>query len=199
MLPIPDFIKPDLNAPRHRKSRCMILDEDGIFIKEFVTKFPKYKGKSKKELLEIIKTFNSLLWNDAINIRDGVELPEGLGTIFIGTCRPSKRYNQNNNLSIKLNSRVGHRNFESDNYTCKIFYSNFTSKYKFSFRELWSFEPCRDFKRNTSKAYVLNWKKYLQVENHIMINKQYKEHFQKHYILNRSAKPDELYNEFDMN
>ncbi len=194
---IPKFKKPDLNAPRYRPSRCSLMDAS--FMKEFYEKYPKYKGKVDKSLaIEILETFNILTWNEAINLRDGVELPEGIGYIFIGTCQPSKRYNPNYYLSVELNHRVMHRNFESDNYLCKIFYTNFTNKYRFPFRELWSFDPYRDFSRKTSAEYPKNWKKYLQVENHIFINKQYKEVKKKHYIKNRIAKVSEEYNEFDL-
>lgn len=194
---IPNFKKPDLNAPRYRRSRCSMVNDD--FMKEFYSKYPKYEGKSStKEVNKVLSTFNTLLWKDVIKTRDGVELPEGLGIIFVGTCQPPKKYNPDYNLSKELCSRVRHRNFESDNYLCKIFYSNFANKYRFSFRELWAFNAFRDFSRETSDEYPKNWKMYLQVENHIFINKQYNEHFKKAFIEKRKAKVSEIYNEFDL-
>lgn len=194
-----EFKKPDVKAPRCRAGVHSILNK--AFIDDFVSKYPQYAGITYFELLKIVKAFNKKLWEHAAVSRDGTELPEGLGYIFIGTCFSPKKFNNNYGESIKQDYRIRHRNFESDNYLCKIFYTNFSTKYKFKFRELWSFEPTRSFKRSVSKTYPENWKIYLQVEGNKHISKYIKKYFKKEYVKKviENFVLDPNYNEFDLN
>jgi len=138
------------------------------------------------------------MYNEAIRSRDGVEFPEGLGFIFIGTCRPPKKPRPDFIKSIEYQTKLHCRNFESDNYMAKIFYTNYANKYKFRNRELWQFKGIRDFTRLVSKTYPENWKMYLQVENFEMINKYFKKGQIKEYFA-KKLKSDILeYNEFEM-
>jgi hypothetical protein len=45
------------------------------------------------ELRKIIKQFNNQVYQTAIDNRDGIQLPESIGWIFIGTCQQSKKQN----------------------------------------------------------------------------------------------------------
>ena len=92
-----------------------------------------------------------------------------------------------------------HRNFESDNYVAKIFYTNYAGKYKFRHRELLQFKGIREFTRGVSEAYPENWKKYVQVENFEKINKLFKRLKSRRYYVNKTAHDILDYNEFDMN
>ena len=40
--------------------------------------------------LKVIKSFNGKVWEGVIDNRNGIELPESLGYLFIGSCPPSK-------------------------------------------------------------------------------------------------------------
>ena len=42
---------------------------------------------------KIINLFNERIWKEVIENRDGVELPDSLGYIFIGTCPAAKSVN----------------------------------------------------------------------------------------------------------
>ena len=197
---IKHFKKPDLNAPRKRESIYSIYNAN--FLKKFKKENPEYKNVSNSDLKKILHVFNGSLWDHAINNRDGVELPENLGFIFLGTCISPKKYNTDFGRSIK-DGDIRHRqkNFDSDNFLAKIFYTNFANKYKFKNRELWKFEAVRDFKRSVSKVYPNNWKIYVQVENNRNISK-YMEAYKRTEWIKHTRDTfviDPLYNEFDLN
>jgi hypothetical protein len=205
-----EFKKPDLSSPRCKAGSYQIIKkinnqfskgETHSFLKEFIEKYPEYENISMDDALNILTTFHGKLWDHALNSRDGVELPEGLGYIFLGTCASAKKYNTDFGASIKMGVTVRHRNFESDNCLGKIFYTNFASKYKFKNREMWFFTATRDFKRSVSKVYPQNWKLYVQVESGKNISKYLKTARKNDYyrILEKTFTVDESYNEFDLN
>ena len=192
-----DIKKADLNAPRYRPQRKTLLTEK--YYRAFRKKFPEYKDVPNKVLTRIINTFNEQMWKAAVDNRDGVELPEGLGVIFIGTCNSPKKYNTDYSLSVEVDQRVKHRNFESDNYLAKIFYTNYSNKYRFLNREVYQFKGCRDFTTAASKAFVENWKMYIQVDNYAKINKLFEKQRFKEILRKRQDEQLIEYNEFDLN
>jgi len=157
------FNKPDLNAPRYRKKTHHIINAD--FYKRFFKKYPKYKEKKNTEIHKVIKTFNEYVCQEVVNNRDGVELPESLGWLFIGTCKNAKKNNVNIGKSIKYGVRVSNKNWETDGNIGKIFYTNWSTKYRFKNREFWRFKACRKFKRSVAKAYPDNWNMYRVMKN----------------------------------
>jgi hypothetical protein len=196
---IKEFKKPDLNAPRCREKVHTVLNKK--FIEEFVEKHPQYKNLDINDVRKILNSFHTKLWEHAINNRDGVELPESLGFLFIGTCFSPKKYNTDFGSSIKNDTRIRHRNFESDNFLAKIFYTNYAAKYKFKNRDLWSFSAVREFKRGVAKVYPEKWKIFVQVENGKHITKYLKNALKNDWFKNISENyvVDSLYNEFDLN
>jgi len=191
-----EFKKPDLNAPRFRTNRLGLLNKP--FRESFRKKFPKYANVSDKEINSIIREFNKQLWNGVIEFRDGIELPQGLGNVFIGTCNsPKIKYNSDFATSIKRNVLTRLKNYESDSYLAKIFYTNYATKYRFAFRELWEFKGDRDFTRSVSKEYKKNWKKYIVVENNLLISKLYKKARIKNFAIDTPLVLPDDYNEFN--
>lgn len=162
------FKQPDLNAPRYRKKKLGILNADTI--NEFKEKYPAYAGIDNDKLKNVIKTVNERIWNTVIENRNGVELPESLGFLFIGTCPPAKT-NINYPLSNEYGKALQNRNWETDGNVAKIFYTNWASKYRFKYRELWGFEAVRQFKRTVSKTYPENWTKYIVMQSRYKISK----------------------------
>lgn len=189
--------KPDLNAPRFRPSRYNLMDKD--FFDRFKEKFPQHKDLSNAELRSIVESYNGLIWESAIENRDGAELPESLGYIFIGSCPSPKGENIDFPLSQETGIPSRHRNFESDNYLAKIFYTNYANKYKFRHRELWQFKGERDFTRKVSEVYPENWKMYVQVDNFSYISKMFRNKRKSNWIKEHVKPAPEDYNEFDMN
>ena len=84
-----EFKKPDVKAPRFRPEVYNVLNKE--FFDLFRKKYPKYKDLDNDSLKRVIKTFNKLIYQTVIDTRDGVQLPESLGWLFIGTCQQSKK------------------------------------------------------------------------------------------------------------
>lgn len=196
---IKEFKKPDLKAPRCRKKAHQVLNK--TFMEEFGEKYPEYAHLTLNEAYTIVSDFNQQIWNEVVHTRNGVDLPERIGHIFIGTCVRAKKLNVNYGDSIKNDVRLRHRNFESDNFLAKIFYTNYSTKYNLKHKELWNFIGIREFKREVAKVYPEKWKMYLQVENKKHISKYLKEIKQKDYFtkIKESFVIDPLYNEFEIN
>jgi len=205
-----EYKKPDLNAPRCRadvhKVICRIKnsqskDYNHKFLKEFKEEYPQYKDYTNDQVMDILETFHGKLWYHALNNRDGVELPKGLGYIFLGTCQQAKKNNIDFGALMKDNIKKKHLNFDSDNKLAKIFYTNFSTKYKFRNREMWSFTATRDFKRSVPEVYRANWKTYVEVENGKSISKYFRKVMKNDYYKKLSATYEvhDSYNEFDLN
>jgi len=156
---INNFKKPDLNAPRYREKIKTLLNIDTY--KRFKKKYPMYANVENSTLRKIIKMFNRKIWNGIIENRDGVELPNSLGYIFIGSCKPAKKVNVDYSKSKKYGKVLQNHNWETDGNIAKIFYTNYSTKYKFRNRDLWRFQAHRDFKRSVAKVYPDNWNKYM--------------------------------------
>lgn len=191
-----DFKKPDLKAPRFRPKRKEFLNKE--LFKEFLEKYPQYKDLSYDDYYNIIETTNGNFWKTVINLRDGVELPQSLGTLFIATCRANKN-NVDYYASKIYGKKLRNRNFESDNYLAKIFYTNFSNKYKFKNREVWTFTSIRQFKRATAAAYPEKWKQYVMVEPLTRVSEIFKGHMKKDWLQKRAEDFDpKTYNEFQL-
>ena len=167
------FKKPDLSAPRYRPTKLNLTNVD--FYKKFIEENPKYSGLTIGQFKEIIATFNGLIWDTVVNERDGVQLPEQLGYLFIGSC-PRKKNNVDFDKSKKYGVVLQNQNWESDQYTAKIFYTNYETKYRFKNHELWGFKGVRDFTRTVGKTYPQEWKKYIQMDNLVKASRLFRKH-----------------------
>jgi hypothetical protein len=190
------FNKPDLKGKRFRQDVHHILDLK--FYKAFKEKYPKYKDINNKELRKICINFHNLFCETVIDKRDGVELPEGLGNIFIGTCQTSKKKNIDYGKSNKYGVIVTNTNWGTDNKLAKIFYSNYATKYNFINRELWAFIGCRLFKRAVAKTYSTNWPIYIQVDPMKKIRKMFTASRHQAYLKDMENERLKTYNEFDI-
>ena len=184
------FKKPDLNAPRFREKRLGFLNTKTI--NEFKELKPLYSDIDDDKLKAIIRIYNRRLWEGVIEHRDGVELPNSLGYLFIGTCPPSKGGNVDFALSNKYGKSLKNKNWDTDGNIGKIFYTNWSAKYRFKNRELWRFTACRKFKRSVAKSYPQNWTKYVVMKNKYRVAHLYDETPQK----TKQTLKD--YNEFEM-
>ena len=188
--------QPDLNAPRFRKDNFNIFSD-----KEFKKNLNTLKLSKKYNIIEmknIIKTFNETVWENVIDNRDGVKLPENLGILFVGTCQPKRKSkNVDFKSTVDYNKVIQHRNWESDDYLAKIFCTTFHNKRSVKNRELWSFKASRNFSRSVSKAYPSNWNMYHKIDP----NKQISYLFEMAKIeLTKNAENErllEVYNEFE--
>lgn len=168
-----DFKKPNLNAPRHVKKSFNPLLGKAFFI-ALRKEHPKFKYWTDVAIRNTIKKSNELIWEKVIEHRDGVELSESLGYLFVGTCNKKKHQNTDFRQSIIHSKLISSRNWESDEYLAKIFYTNYETRFRFKFHELWTFTACRNFTRTLAKQYPKTWKKYIKVENTLNISRLFR-------------------------
>jgi len=191
-----EFKSPDLKAPRYRPEVHTIMNKE--FFESFKKKYPKYKDLDNVELRKIIKYFNNTLYQTVIDTRDGVQLPEQIGWLFIGTCQSPKKQNIDFVKSKKYGVAVTNKNWETDGKLAKIFFTSYALKHKMKNREFWGFVACRDFKRAVAKSYPENWNMYLVVEPTIKI----KLNNTKNYLVNSTKQKNieglKNYNEFEL-
>ena len=191
-----EFKKPDVTAPRFRPETKNVLSKE--FFNLFKEKYPKYKELDNKDLRKIIKKFNQVVFQTVIENRDGVQLPEQIGWLFIGTCQQSKKENVDYAKSLKYGVRVTNKNWDSDGKLAKIFFSNHALKHKIKNREFWSFVACREFKRSVAKSYPENWQMYVEVSPKIKLQWAYSRTVYKDLQNKKTANTLQNYNEFDI-
>lgn len=193
------FKKPDLNAPRFKAK--FVNTANNEFFEEFKEKYPEYASISNEDLKAKIELINGYIWNTVLEFRDGVELPSNLGYLFIGSCPKSektKKANINYETSKAYGKHITHRNWESDSYIGKIFYTNYEQRYNFKFHELWGFEGVRQFKRTVADTYPSRWNRYVRVDNTIRISRIFRNN---NFRMKRVELTKELlktYNEFEL-
>ena len=190
-----EFKKPDLSAPRYRPDTLNLLNKE--FFAKFKKKYPRYANIDNRDLLKMIKTFNKVVYNTVIENRDGVQLPEQIGWLFIGTCQHSKKKNVDFAKSNQYGVEVSNNNFATDGKLAKIFFSNLAPKHKMKNRQFWSFTACRDFKRLVAKTYPENWNIYVVVENKKRVKELYQQAFLDK-ISKDALKHLDTYNEFEI-
>lgn len=191
-----EFKKPDVKAPRFRPEVYNVLNKE--FFEKFKEKYPKYKGIDNVLLKSIIKKYNNTLFQTVIEKRDGIQLPETIGWLFIGTCQQSKKQNVDFAKSHKYGVTVTNNNWETDGKLAKIFFTSYAPKHKMKNREFWGFTACRDFKRSVAKAYPENWNMYLVVEPKAKIKLAYDKAKYKDYKATETKRALENYNEFEL-
>ncbi len=187
---------PNVKAPRFRGERDGTVNS--AFCKTLRSKVSSAKSLSDAEIKRMIYGYNGLLWQTVIDVRDGIEMPAQLGHVFIGTCPKKKGVNMNYKLSKEYETLIQHRNWESDNYLAKIFYTSYNSRYSFRHKELWSFKPTRSFTREVARTYPILWKKYLQVDPRLKISAMFRKHVDKQERQEVAKQSMESYNEFEI-
>ncbi len=190
------YKKPDLNAPRFRPKKLNLTNV--TFYNQFVKENPKYSFLTINQFKEIIKMFNGKIWENVISSRDGVQLPEQLGYIFIGSCPRKKSDNVDYKKSEHYGVRVQNQNWESDQFVAKIFYTNYETKYRFKNHDMWGFVGVRDFKRGVAHTYPSTWKKYVQVDNKEKISRLFRKQNFKHKKIAETAELLKDYDEFNL-
>jgi len=155
----PGYKKPDVTAPRFRRARLNLISVE--LFKRFKEKNPSI-DIDFQTFKKVILAFNKKIRQKVIEHRDGVEFPEQLGYVFIGTC-PRAKVIVDPITSSEHDKKINFKNWDSNQYVCKIFYSNYGTKYKFAGRDLWYFVPCRKFKREVSAGFASNWNRYIKV------------------------------------
>lgn len=192
------FRKPDLNQPRYRVEA---KQADSVnFYKALCKKVPGATALGINKTRAIIKEFNELIAQYIMENREGVELPESLGYMFVATCKSKPKDNIDYHKSKLYGVKVSHKNWETDGALGKIVYTNYNSKYKFKDSSMWGFKPARKFKRAVSKYYIENWKMYMELNRNEKVSALIQQ-----MVKTRDARIKfavdamKTYNEFDFN
>jgi hypothetical protein len=184
--------------PRFRQTARSLLNS-GVY-SEFLKKYPEHSAHTQELFEKIVNTYNGMIQDVIINERDGIELPEGLGYIFVGSCKPTIKENVDISKSKQVGKKIFNRNLGTDGYVCKIFYTNYESKFKFTHRALWKFKGVRQLTRNLSKVYREDWPKYVIVEEYMKIStlvRKYQQDERRRKITKNNQVTDK-YKEFDI-
>ena len=190
------FKKPNLNAPRVRHRVYNFHNQD--FFDEFRKLYPEYESLSNKVLRDKLSFITDCVKEQVLNTRDGIELPLGLGYIFLGSCQKKINPNPDMIASYEHNKIISHKNYESDQYLAKIFYTTFETKYRFKYHNTWGFKPCRKFKRAVKPIYIENYTRYIKIDNFIKISTIFRKNNKR---MEESIKNEELlltYNDLEI-
>lgn len=192
------FNNVDLSLPRYRAKGKEIDDND--FFNALCKKIPQAKELGHGNIKSLIKSFNESISDVVINNREGVELLEGIGYVFILSCKIKHKENVDYAKSKKYGVKVLHKNWETDGKVGKIAYTNCKVKYKIKDSNVWLFRPCRKFKKVVSKAYLEDWTKYIELgineKVSALIDKYVRD---KEYGKKINVVKLQTYNEFDLN
>jgi hypothetical protein len=164
------FNPPDRNSPRFRQKYLRILNLE--FYKKLNKEYPDLE-LTNKEIKDIIFAFHHECTEVIANNRDGIELPKQLGFIVLGACK-KKELPHNEGLSEQLGVQVYNKNWESNQWICKVCYTNYPTKYKFKNHRFWGFEAGRPLKKAVSNAFIANYKKYVILDNFMKIATLYR-------------------------
>ena len=187
---------PDKSAPRYREECHTFFTNE--FRDAFREKYPEHKDITLKELREIVTTFNEEMVDVMINNRSGVELPDGLGYVFMASCDRPRVENINFAKSQELGTKVQYTNTQSDNKLLKIFYSNYSTRHSFQHKQAWFFKAGRETKIKASQAFAQDSSRYADASPNRKISKLFDQHKRREYI--RELKPiiPENYDEFKL-
>jgi len=163
-----DYKKPDLNAPRYFEEKLSVTERG--FYPEMVAQYPNLAKYSPKEIVKMLKGFNrEKVAIPVMSTREGVKLPNALGTIFLGFFKNKYHLDLTTDAtaSEELGKKVHHSNYSSDGFIPYIYYSKYYGSYRNPFlnSEYWSFEPCRNITRSMKQYIDKDWKKYVIIDS----------------------------------
>lgn len=152
---------PIQKGPRARNIVKSILNV--TLYNEFKSKYPN-ANISRETFKKIIIRGNEILRDAILENREGVILPKGFGRLFIGAYdkNPKKPYYD---WSILMNKgfAYSHKNYESDRYFCKLFYSAFGEDVRYPFKGFWYFKTAHEMSLRVSKAFRADYNKFIKV------------------------------------
>jgi len=190
------FNAPNIKGPRFRKYFKSVLTT--TLYEKFIKANPKHAGITFEQFVGTVDTSLEKMWNVTLVERDGIELPIG-GSLFVGSTKIKVKNNYNIQASIKANTPIKHRNYDTDGYVAKIYYSPHLAKVSGRDRSIWSFKGARDYKRTLSKIYPGNWKKFIVVAELYTVVNEYQRLRARNYFTESTEKAVQTYNEFDLN
>lgn len=182
-------------APHHEVKGIIRTSRTGFWYK-FITVFPQHKLFIKKPstITNIVRTFNENMIIACVENRSGVEFPERLGILIIGSYKAGENL-VDHATSAKLLKRVRHRNLHSGGYAACINY-NVYDNCNYTHRDLWDFNACFNFRQKVSQAFRKNWAFYTRLEKFWEIAHMRKKSFIKDFMIKKETELLKDYNEF---
>ena len=155
------------------------------------------KDYSNPMIRDIARSYNEKVKDYIMENRDGVELAQSLGRLFIVSYKSKAKY-KDQKSSKEEGREVYFKNPETEGMNCKIMHTVYRQKYVFLNSRLYGFKAMQQFSRKVSGFYRDNYKKYIFLNDirkfQELDNKlRYKEMFEQERI-------DKLktYNEFEL-
>lgn len=195
MTDLKDFKIPNRTAPRFSEPNFNPVDHS--FFVELRKEYPKFKNWKDTEIRKVIKVTNENICKEILNNREGVALSESLGHLFVGSCKVVKKDNINYAESIRYGKKIMHTNLHTNGLVGKVFYTNYSTKYKFKFHELWAFVACRKFKNKVVDTYKEKWNRFIIIEDNIQISHLAKQAKNRILIEPKMKEDLEKYDEFE--
>ena len=169
-----------------------------ICCREFTTqlqeKYPQLKKYSIGQLKKMIREFNRGLGDYIIENRDGIELPNFIGQLFIGSCKQVKpvpeHIIENSSKPLKI------RNVDSHFPFCFYMTRNYASR--FAMGKFWWFEANRELKERISENFSKNWKNYIDMASTYPVSANYLNDLKRTRAKNFNRYNDFHYREFDL-
>lgn len=169
----------DPKAPRYDPESTSVCTMP--FVNRFFRKNPEHVYfkdlYSWQEVQYMVKRFNENLADVAINERDGVALPERLGSVFLASIDGMNAINHK--LSNEIGRHIYHANHHSDGKVLKICHTSQGKSGNFEFKGLWKFSACHSFQQKASKKFGKNWPMYIQREPYREIDKRAAEFYER--------------------
>ncbi len=153
----------DKKGPRFRKPAYPVINQE--FHRKVKKELPGLIV-STQEIKEIINVFHEVCIETIANTRDGLELPFGLGYIIVAAVRTNREH--------FIQEATNYQNWETNQYMCKIFYTNRPSKYKFKFNKIWGFKAGRQLKKAVSQSFSQNHTKFYIMSPLLSISQVFK-------------------------
>lgn len=190
------FKTPDIHAPRYRPQRTRLVNR--ALVEDINAHLKHSPALDRKDVLKIIETYNRQIWETAIAHRDGVELPERLGCIFLGRCLPKISTNTNFKSSAERQRIVEHKNWDSNDFLLKIFYTNHEGRYRFEDHKLWGFDAARVFTRAASAAFKDIWTRCIHIDHTFKIARLFRKRVFKQSSQEYEKRVLDTYDEFEL-
>lgn len=167
-----EYNKVDRKAPRFRLSKYRYIALNRELFENFKIKYPEIQLDYLK-FKELIISINEEFVNIAMEERDGVILPCGMGKISLELFPPKVRPD---NESIIGNQGIPatHFNFQSGGFVGKILWTFNDILYRTSNVKYYGFIGHRTFKNKASNAFRNEPEKYCRIATIIRAHEYYK-------------------------
>lgn len=170
---------------------------DGMpYFKQLKAQYPELKQYTNGEIRRHIIAYNKCIADTICTHRDGVELPEHMGTVFVGALK-SKNPPIDWTATEKTGKIIYQNSLKSMGYSFIIFYVHSLEKYNFANRGIWKITCTETVTSKVGAAFNKNWKNFISIPSRQHVEGFIKNYWNK-YRANKKHKEElKSYNEFE--